>query len=437
MKKYIGNKTNHKRTIVQELQTSKVEKIYVSDHFFILETNEQFKFFYNPQFLWKRLDKTEVHSSIIDYWKNNFVTFENFELTEDINQNLEKFYELDIPHKNVDIGNFYFNENENIITTDNTFIFTDKSGKTTSKSIKEITRADLLKMFSMATETLTPNFIREIYSSDAFMANKHKLNSKTIIGAVIGDIIGSTYEFVNNKNYDFDFFPKRSRFTDDTVLTMAITDALVNNKDYTLTAHSYARKYKGRGYGGKFRDWIKSDVPQPYNSLGNGSAMRVSPVGFAFNDIETVMQKAKETAEITHNHPEGIKGAQAIASAIYLARTGKSKQEIKSFIEETFQYDLNFTLDEIRADYKLNVTCMGSVPHAINAFLESTDYETTIRLSISIGGDSDTIACMAGGIAVAFYKNIPQKILDFAHRILPNEFIQLLNDFDQKYDYTR
>ena len=259
------------------------------------------------------------------------------------------------------------------------------------------------------------------------------INSKTLIGAIAGDIIGSTYEFRNVKRTDFDLFPANSKFTDDTVLTLAIADCILNSKDFTKTVLEYGQRYYECGFGKYFKQWLKSNDPQPYNSFGNGSAMRVSAVGFAYNDIETVLQKAKETAEITHNHIEGIKGAQSTASAIFLARNGKSKDEIKAFIENKFNYKLDFTLEQIRPNYIFDVSCKGSVPQAIVAFLESTDYESAIRLAISIGGDSDTIACITGGIAVAFYKNIPENIIEFAANKLPDEFIEILNDFDNKF----
>ncbi|MCX7999109.1 MAG: ADP-ribosylglycohydrolase family protein, partial [Leptospiraceae bacterium] len=191
--------------------------------------------------------------------------------------------------------------------------------------------------------------------------------------------------------------------------------------------------YRGRGYGGNFKKWLQNNSMQPYGSFGNGSGMRVSPVGFAFNDLDTVLDVAKQSAEVTHNHPEGIKGAQAIASSIFLARQGKTKQEIKDYISKTFGYNLNFTIDEIRPTYKFDVTCQGSVPQAIVAFLDSSDFENAIRLAISIGGDSDTIACMTGGIASAYYKSIPQEIVDFVMKQLPKEFIEIIHQFDEKY----
>ena len=257
--------------------------------------------------------------------------------------------------------------------------------------------------------------------------------SKTIIGAIAGDIIGSVYEAKNIKAYRFPLFTSYSTFTDDSIMTMAVADAVLNKKDFTKTIWTYGRKYPNRGYGGMFRTWLKSDNPQPYDSFGNGSAMRVSPVGFAFDTLSEVLEVAKQSAEVTHNHPEGIKGAQAVAAAVFLARTGKSKADIQAYIETAFKYDLRFTLDDIRPSYRFNVTCQGSVPQAIRAFLESTDFEDAVRLAISIGGDSDTIACIAGGIAAAFYKDIPTAIIEGVVAKLPPEFLDLLEQFDAKY----
>lgn len=258
-------------------------------------------------------------------------------------------------------------------------------------------------------------------------------NSNTIIGAVIGDVIGSVFEWNNIKTTQFDLFNPKCDFTDDTVLTIAVADCILNQKDFSKTIWEYARKYPGRGYGGSFRNWLQNDNLKPYGSFGNGSAMRASAVGFAFDDIETVLNVAKQSAEVTHNHPEGIKGAQATAAALFLARQGKSKHEIKTYIASRFHYDLGFTLDQIRPTYQFDVTCQGSVPQAIVAFLESSDFENAIRLSISIGGDSDTIACITGGIASAFYKEIPKEILNFVVDNLPSEFIEIMNKFDEHY----
>lgn len=259
-------------------------------------------------------------------------------------------------------------------------------------------------------------------------------NSNTIIGAVIGDVIGSVFEWNNIKTTEFDLFNPKCDFTDDTVLTIAIADCILNEKDFAKTIWEYGRKYPGRGYGGNFRNWLQQDNLRPYGSFGNGSAMRASAVGFAFDDIQTVLEVAKQTAEVTHNHPEGIKGAQATATAILLARQGKSKQEIKDYITSTFNYNLDFTIDHIRPTYNYDVTCQGSVPQAIVAFLESSDFESAIRLAISIGGDSDTIACITGGIASAYYNEIPKEIIDFVVDKLPSEFIEIMSKFDKKYN---
>ena len=259
-----------------------------------------------------------------------------------------------------------------------------------------------------------------------------KHTTKTIIGAIAGDVIGSIYEFDNIKTTDFSLLNPICDFTDDTVLTIAVADCILHKKDFAKTLSEYAKKYPDRGYGSLFSEWIHTQSHLPYNSYGNGSAMRVSPVGFAFNNLEKVLKTSKLSAEITHDHPEGIKGAQAIASAIFLAKIGKSKQEIKSFIQSTFIYALDFKLDEIRPTYTFNETCQNSVPQAITAFLESSDYENAIRLAISIGGDSDTIACMTGGIAAAYYKEIPSNIIDFVINKLPDEFVDIINEFEEE-----
>ncbi len=262
-----------------------------------------------------------------------------------------------------------------------------------------------------------------------------ELKSRTLIGAVAGDIIGSAYEWENVKTTDFELFPPQARFTDDTILTMAVARSIMYDEDFAQNIQDFARRYPHRGYGGFFKKWIYSDNPQPYGSYGNGGAMRVSPVGFAFNDLETVLLKAKQSAEVTHNHPEGIKGAQAIAAAVFLARDGKDKNYIREYIEKQFDYDLDFTLDQIRPSYKFSATAPLTVPQAIVAFLESTDFENAIRLAVSIGGDSDTIAAMTGSIAAAFYKEIPQYIIQEVEKFLPQEFIKIMNEYDEKFGY--
>lgn len=248
-----------------------------------------------------------------------------------------------------------------------------------------------------------------------------------ILGAIAGDIIGSRYECFSTKRYDFCLFTSDMRFTDDTVMTMAINEWLEKDPSHdkdrlTGIMQDYGRAYPYCGYGGKFREWIWSADPQPYYSWGNGAAMRVSPVGFKFDSLEETLQVARLSAEVSHNHPEGIKGAQAVAAAIFLARHGESKESIKDYIQQTFGYDLNRTCEELRPDYRFEVSCQESVPQSILAFLDSKDYEDALRLSVSMGGDADTMGCITGGIAAAFYKNIPKNIYDFCMERLPECF---------------
>ena len=251
-----------------------------------------------------------------------------------------------------------------------------------------------------------------------------------MIGALAGDIIGSVYERHNVKRTDFELFTSRSTFTDDSVLTVAVADCLLNKKDYAATLKAYGRRFPHAGYGGAFRRWLLSDSLRPYNSFGNGSAMRVSPVGFFYNTLEKVLAEAGRSAEATHNHPEGIKGAQVTAAANFLARQGAGKEEIKQYITNFSSYALGQFLDEIRPHYSFNATCQGSVPQAVRAFLESTDYEDALRKAISIGGDSDTIACITGGIAQAFHKTIPSFIIEKTKEILAPELLEILEQFN-------
>lgn len=242
-----------------------------------------------------------------------------------------------------------------------------------------------------------------------------------LYGAIIGDIVGSIYEFNNIRTKDFNFFSKEMFFTDDTVMTIAIYNALVKCKGNYKTLSEkvidemrlYGALYPKRGYGGNFAIWLTTPHPIPYNSFGNGSAMRVSAVPYFAKDLEEVKLLSRLVTEVTHNHPEGIKGAEATAVAIYMALNKKSKEEIKKYIEENY-YNLDFTLDEIRPTYKFNETCQNTVPQAIKAFLESEDFVDCIRCGISIGGDSDTLCAIAGSIAEAYYgidENIKEKAL--------------------------
>jgi len=254
-----------------------------------------------------------------------------------------------------------------------------------------------------------------------------------MLGAIAGDIIGSVYEFSNIKSTVFPLITDRSDFTDDTVLTIATADCILSNGKYPEYYKKYFRKYPGRGYGGNFSIWGESDDIDPYNSYGNGSAMRVAPVGYVSNKIGDVLEEAKSCAEATHNHPEGIKGAQAVASCVYLAKEGKKKEEIKEYIINNFGYDLNDSLDNIRPGYSFDVTCQGSVPQAITAFLESDDFEDGLRKAISIGGDSDTIACITGAVAEAFYGGVPEDIKSKVLLKLDEDMLETVSKFYDRY----
>jgi ADP-ribosylglycohydrolase/protein-tyrosine phosphatase len=262
------------------------------------------------------------------------------------------------------------------------------------------------------------------------------LQEKKMLGAIIGDIVGSIYEFDNLRSTQFEFFGKNCSFTDDTVLTVALADAILNNKNYAQVMREYYDRYPDESYGGGFIDWAETEDAPAYNSWGNGAAMRISPVGYAFNSLEDVLKKAIQYTEVTHNHPEGIKGACATASAIFLARTGHSKQDIKNYIVTNFGYNLDRTCDEIRPTYKFNESCQGTVPEAIIAFLESTDFESAIRLAISLGGDSDTLACITGGIAQAFYKQIPSWIAQGTLARLDDNLREIVLQFHNKFYKT-
>ncbi|HSN94644.1 MAG TPA: ADP-ribosylglycohydrolase family protein [Anaerolineaceae bacterium] len=255
-----------------------------------------------------------------------------------------------------------------------------------------------------------------------------------MIGAIIGDIVGSRFEFANHRHYDgFDLFAQLCDFTDDTVLTVATAKVLLDGGSYTEAYRDFARRYPFRGYGGRFSRWIANEHMGPYNSFGNGSAMRVSPVGFAFGDLEMTLAEAKRSAEVTHNHPEGIKGAQALAQAIFMARQGESKEGIRQAIAASFGYDFSRSIEQIRRVNRFDETCQGSLPEALTCFFESRDFEDCLRLSVSIGGDTDTIACMAGGLAQAYYKAIPSWIVEEARAFLPEEFKEILGRFELTY----
>jgi ADP-ribosylglycohydrolase len=254
-----------------------------------------------------------------------------------------------------------------------------------------------------------------------------------MLGAIAGDIIGSVHENIRIKKKGFRLFTPLSIYTDDTVLTVAVADAILSGKDYGRTIKAYARRNPLRGYGPKFILWMLSPEAQPYDSLGNGSAMRVSPVAHAFTTEDEVLDQAKKSAECTHNHPEGIKGAQAVAHAIFMARNRATKDDIRETLSARYGYDLSRGIDAIRPTYRINLTCPGSVPEAIIAFLDAKDFEDSIRNAVSLGGDADTQAAIAGAIAEAFYGRIPQHILDGIKKRLSANFTQTLLRFCERF----
>ena len=259
---------------------------------------------------------------------------------------------------------------------------------------------------------------------------------KGIIGAIAGDIIGSTHEFRPIKTKEFSLFNKRSRFTDDTIMTLAVAKWLINDKDskdeLVDQLQYFGNAYPNGGYGRMFKEWLLTENPNPYGSWGNGSAMRVSPVAWVGESLEEVQKLAKLSSIVTHDHPEGVKGALATADAIYLARIGSSKEEIKNHVEIRYGYDLNRTIDEIRPFYKFDVSCQGSVPESIICFLEAEDYEDTVRNCISLGGDADTMAAIAGGIAAAYWE-VPREIQYKAIERLDYELLNVLIEFEDNF----
>lgn len=254
-----------------------------------------------------------------------------------------------------------------------------------------------------------------------------------MLGAIAGDIIGSVHEGRGTRTRDFELFDPACTFTDDTVLTVAVADCLLHGGDYVDHFHDYFHAWPDAGFGATFFHWAAARDRRPYNSYGNGAAMRVSPIGFAGESLDDVLDEARRSAAVSHDHPEGIRGAQATATAIYLARRGRDKQRIRERISELFGYDLERTLDEIRPHYRFDVSCQGSVPESIIAFLESDDYEGTIRNAISLGGDADTMACIAGGIAQAYYGGVPDAIRQQALARLDPRLREVVEAFEARF----
>lgn len=254
-----------------------------------------------------------------------------------------------------------------------------------------------------------------------------------MLGALTGDIVGSIYEWNNIKTTEFPLFTDSCGFTDDSVLTVALAEAILTGKSYVALMRQYYGRYPDAGYGGNFIQWARSKYPAPYGSWGNGAAMRISPVGWAYGSMEMVLKKAEEYTVITHNHIEGIKGAKATASAIFMGRSGASKEEIRKRVTRTFGYDLSRSCDDIRPGYEFDVSCQGTVPQAFTAFLDSSDFENSIRLAVSLGGDTDTLACITGSIAEAFYGGVPEHIANQTFSFLDDQLSTLTKKFIEKF----
>lgn len=264
-----------------------------------------------------------------------------------------------------------------------------------------------------------------------------------MIGAIIGDIAGSIYERSGEKPLLENLIDRNSSFTDDSVLTIAIAHSLIellkagsfadSRSYYQRYLWEYGNRYKNAGYGYSFLQWLNTKDPKPYNSFGNGSAMRVSPIGYAFSTLDKTLEEAKKSAEVTHNHPDGVKGAQAVAGSVFLARQGEGKVSIKRFIEEEIGYDCSFDLEELHRNYRFEIKCSESVPQAVFAFLASNDFEDSIRKAIYIGGDTDTIACITGSIAEAYYRHIPEHLIGDAKSKLDVEQRRIVFEFEAAF----
>lgn len=259
-------------------------------------------------------------------------------------------------------------------------------------------------------------------------------------GAILGDMIGEPYEFDRgSKTKEFPLFSKGPKFTDDTVMTIAVAEGLMDSigksddeirKALVDSMQRWGARYPHAGYGGMFSRWLHSEDPQPYGSYGNGSAMRVSSAGWLFDSFDDTWKKARLTAEVTHNHPEGIKGAECVSTVIWMARHGKTKDEIRAFVEDTFGYDLSRTCDEIRPGYHHVESCQETVPEAITAFLEGKDFEDVIRTAVSLGGDCDTLTCIAGSMAEAFY-GVPPQLIQRCETLIPYDMLQVVQRFNK------
>ena len=272
---------------------------------------------------------------------------------------------------------------------------------------------------------------------------KNRKGNYTLMGAIVGDYMGSRYEFMPTKELEFPIDRVHSNITDDSILTIAVADALLSGIPYKWALHYWALKYPSPmgGYGGSFSRWLADPQLEPYNSFGNGSAMRVSAVGWLFDTLEDTLEQAYRSAECTHNHPEGIKGACAVAACIYMLRHGRSRADVIEYVEQQFGYNLRFSLDELRKTYKFDESCMGCVPVAIKCYLESTSWEHAVRLAVSMGGDADTLGAITGAIAVADMNGeyyIPQVLEQMAWEKLSQQQQAIVEEFEcAVYEHER
>ena len=254
-----------------------------------------------------------------------------------------------------------------------------------------------------------------------------------MLGAIVGDFIGSRHEFHATKTKDFELVHNACRVTDDSILTIAVAEWILHGTDLVTRFHELVAEYPHAGWGSMFYRWASERHRNPYNSFGNGAAMRASPAGWAFDSVEATLAAAADSARVTHDHPEGIKGAQATALAIYLARTQRDKSMIRREIAERFGYDLSRTVDSIRPKYGFDETCQGTVPEAIVAFLDAEDFEDAIRNAVSLGGDADTLACITGGIAHAYFDGVPAQLAEPALAALPPPLRPVWTEFRERY----
>jgi ADP-ribosyl-[dinitrogen reductase] hydrolase len=257
--------------------------------------------------------------------------------------------------------------------------------------------------------------------------------AELILGAIAGEMIGSLHREKKDDPAAFYLFTGTPVLSYGTILTVAAMDSLLNGRDYTSTMQVYGRKYLSRGYGSAFARWLRQEIPRPYNSWNNGAALRISPLGIAGRTISEVLEETKKNALLSHSHPDGIKGAQAVAAAVFLAKNGRTKDEIRDYIQSEFHYHLNKNISEIRQGYYYDQSCQSSVPEAITAFLDSDDYESAVRLAVSLGESNGAIPCLTGGIAQAFYKSIPGSITEPVIRNLPAELYETILEFSKTW----